>query len=114
MWGVGWPNITDIPFNFYAEPGVWYDALVTHDGSLLKFYINGNLTNQVEYESDVFVSPLIMGKKMGGYPDRQWFNGAISRVLVYNRNLNQMKHRFLQHLQILPNRWSNSSLFFTN
>ena len=31
MWGVGAPNITDIQFNYFLNPGEWCDALITHD-----------------------------------------------------------------------------------
>ena len=30
MWGVGAANVTDIPFNFYANEGVWYDACLLY------------------------------------------------------------------------------------
>ena len=62
MWGVGTPNVTDIQFNYFLNPGEWCDALITHDGVELKIYVDGVLTNSQEYSSDVFSSPLILGK----------------------------------------------------
>ena len=87
MWGVGTPNVTDIQFNYFLNPGEWCDAAITHDGSELKLYINGEMTNSTEFYSNVFESPLITGKKIGNYNDRQWFDGNIDHVLVYDRVL---------------------------
>ena len=63
MWGVGAPNVTDIQFNYFLNPGDWCDALITHDGVELKIYVDGSHCQAQEYSSDVFSSPLILGKK---------------------------------------------------
>ena len=91
MWGVGAPNVTDIQFNYFLNSGDWCDALITHDGSELKIYVNGLLTNAQEYSSDVFSSPLLLGKKIGNYSDREWFDGNISKVMVYDRVLTEIE-----------------------
>ena len=70
MWGVGAPNVTDIQFNYYLNTGEWCDALITHDGSELKIYVNGQLTNSIAYTSNVNTSNLFLGKKIGYYDDR--------------------------------------------
>ena len=85
MWGVGAPNVTDIQFNYYLNTGEWCDALITHDGSELKIYVNGQLTNSIAYTSNVNTSNLFLGKKIGYYDDREWFNGNVDQVLVYDR-----------------------------
>ena len=87
MWGVGAPNLTDIQFNYFLIQENGVNALITHDGSELKIYVNGQLTNSVAYTSNVNTSNLILGKKIGYYDDRQWFNGNIDQVLVYDRVL---------------------------
>ena len=87
MWAVGYPNVTDIQFNYFLSPGEWCDALITHDGSELKTYINGQLTNTIEFTSNVNVTPLLIGKQIGNSTDRQWLNGNVDHVLVYDRAL---------------------------
>ena len=87
MWGIWCSKLTDIQFNYFLNPGEWCEALITHDGSELKIYVNGQLTNSVAYTSNVNISNLILGKKIGYYDDRQWFNGNIDQVLVYDRVL---------------------------
>ena len=102
MWGVGAPNVTDIQFNYFLNPGEWCDALITHDGVELKIYVDGVLTNSQEYSSDVFSSPLILGKKIGSYSDREWFDGSISKVMIYDRVLTENEAESFYDSNIAP------------
>ena len=102
MWGVGAPNVTDIKFNYFLDPGEWCDALITHDGAELKIYVNGQLTNSTAYTSNVNMEPLIIGKKIGDYNDREWLNGNIDHILVYDRVLDASEVQQFYDTNIQP------------
>jgi hypothetical protein len=85
-------------FKFYLGNGVhlysntvlnnltWYHAVVTYDNGSPKIYINGNL--DASSSATLTLAFSYLGNDIGRLGDgRQYFNGRISNVTIYNRAL---------------------------
>jgi len=66
----------------------WYHVVSTYNGSTLEMYLNGTKYNSISYSGTIqyaSVNNLYVGLNGGG----AYFNGRISNVKVYNRDLTQ-------------------------
>ena len=71
--------------------GEWYHIVGTWDGSNLKIYLNGKLSNETKVAATPVtddVPLMIAGSKSGGTP-QQMFDGAVDEVKIYNRALTE-------------------------
>jgi len=85
---------TPSPFN-----NVWHNIIVTYDGSILKFYNNGNLvasSSNLTINTAINSKLFIFGKEvrpdgMGEYIDNGWpgFKGKLDDIAIWNRALTQ-------------------------
>jgi hypothetical protein len=69
----------------------WYMVTATFDGSTVKLYVNGILTNSQAISGSIQNSsqPLHFGRRCGGSIYDQWFKGEIDDFRLYNRALTQ-------------------------
>jgi len=77
---------------------MWHHIAATDDGSTMKIYIDGNLSNTSSSGTSVWSSPmyLFLGAFRPTYSaPGQWFNGSMDNVMVYNRALSSSE--VLQH-----------------
>lgn len=70
------------------ETGVWYTLSMTWDGSTFRFYVNGERDNELSGVdcSNVF-QRFELGMSWENYPSKQYFNGRIAEVRVWDRVL---------------------------
>ncbi|MEM3543230.1 MAG: LamG-like jellyroll fold domain-containing protein [archaeon] len=96
VWGCG-PY--DWNTGISVEYGVWHHHVVTYDGSLLKWYVDGNLAASISRSLDTRMSPLSIG--YNHITNSHYFNGSIDEVRIYNRALSEdeVKQHYLANLQ---------------
>jgi hypothetical protein len=78
--------------------GSWYFVAATADGSVVKIYVNGVLEN---YKSQTApITPVAQFLVVGARDDaKQWFNGLIDEVRVYNRALTAGEIRRIMYMR---------------
>jgi hypothetical protein len=69
-----------------AKPGAWTHVAGSYDGSLLRFYLNGEVVAETEASGAIYngVNPLLIG---GNDEPDSWFPGRIDEVRIYDRAL---------------------------
>ncbi len=80
----------------YINKNEWYCVVFTYDGSLGKFYVDGNLTDS-EYTSGLTFSngyDLFFGK-LNNSTFPYWLNGDLDEIRVYNRAINDQEVKAL-------------------
>jgi hypothetical protein len=79
------------------DPGSWYHVAATYDGSLMKFYLDGQLAAQreVSVSMEPNTEPLCIGSKPGSTNEAHYFDGAIDDVRIYGRALTAAEIRNL-------------------
>jgi hypothetical protein len=72
------------------DPNIWYNIVLTWDGSLASVYIDGNLEKQysTSLTNTVIGSMLGFGNSNAISPTR-WLDGKIQNVRIYNKALSQ-------------------------
>jgi hypothetical protein len=72
------------------DPNIWYNIVLTWDGSLASVYIDGNLEKQYStlLTNTVIGSMLGFGNSNAISPTR-WLDGKIQNVRIYNKALSQ-------------------------
>ena len=94
---------TSVSYSFSTN--VFYNTVMTYDGTTIKAYINGSLVtnSNVGYTINYTSIPLLIGATGGGIPYGENLNGNIYNTLMYNRtlsageiaqNYNALKGRF--------------------
>lgn len=73
----------------------WSHVVITHDGTLMKCYVNGILYFSSYKTYDTQLSILIIGRTFAGYNTGEFFQGMIDDVRVYDRALTQEQVSFL-------------------
>lgn len=81
--------------SFIVGDGNWHYIVATHNGSLTKLYLDGNLDNQVSESPMVSLQPNISIGYWQFVPGR-YLNGSIPLVQIYDRaiDLNEVKQNF--------------------
>ena len=89
------PNTNGLVSSFIVGNGNWHHIVATHNGSVSKLYIDGNLDNQVSEVGLVSLQPNIYIGYWQFVPGI-YLNGSISLVQIYNRDidLNEVKQNF--------------------
>ena len=80
----------------YINKNEWYCVVFTYDGSLGKFYVDGNLTDS-EYTSNLTFSngsDLFFGK-LNNSTFPYWLNGDLDEIRIYNRAINDQEVKAL-------------------
>jgi len=92
QWGGGTILEVEMP-----KPGDWYHSTYTFDGSIHRFYINGqeSATSNVQVKSGA-PSLLMFGNYPGG---EQFFTGKLDEVRIYNRALSSVEIAALHELR---------------
>ena len=73
-----------------VSPNSWNHIAAVWDSSYVRIYVNGTL--QYEQESTGVGYPIHQCLWIGAEPSRgRWFNGSISKAVVYNRALSQQE-----------------------
>ena len=91
-------------FNYQFTPGVWYDiGLTITSGSILSFYVNGNLINtntNILWADGTSWANMYLGSNLGS----DFFNGSMSNVQIYNSTLSSSSMNLLykRNLNGLP------------
>ena len=81
--------------------GLWTHLVVTYDGSTERYYINGQpQRNWLHPTSPLFVKPSILSLgarvvTLSTNDIKEYFNGAIDDVRIYNRSLSQLEASIL-------------------
>jgi len=90
------------------ELNKWYHVAATYDGSRARIYVNGSLkcdqpaSKKIKYDP-AFNDSLIIGSKPMGAPERDFFDGVLDDVRIYNRALTQEEVWDLPFTRQLPN-----------
>ena len=81
--------------SFIVGDGNWHHIVGTHNGSITKLYLDGNLDNQVSEAPMTSLQPNISIGYWQFTPGR-YLNGSIPLVQIYNRaiDLNEVKQNF--------------------
>ena len=71
--------------------GEWYHIVGSWDGSNLKIYLNGKLSNEKKVAATPVTDdvPLIIGGSISGGTLQQMFDGVVDEVKIYNRALTE-------------------------
>lgn len=117
-------NITSTPYHvsFYLQTGVWYCHTVSYDGTYMKTYVNGTLTdstlwsNQYNFSNSATVQPVL---SFGYYPNGgtnypYWFNGDIDYIKIWNGALSATQivdSSFNVSVPTITNNTNNVSLY---
>ena len=81
----GFGSVTRVPA---PQVNVWAHLLYTNDGSIAKFYVNGQLVKSLASTgSPTLASDLAIGRM--NHPSWDAFNGKIDDFIVYNRALTE-------------------------
>jgi len=67
--------------------GQWYVISLTYDGSKFTMYVNGDKDVEANGTANCTFQRLELGMSWENYPSRQYFNGRIAEVRVWNRAL---------------------------
>lgn len=67
-----------------VNDGEWHHVVVTHNGTTMKFYVDGTLDNADTVATTTTLGALTIGTV--AYGDRNW-NGALDDVRIYNTEL---------------------------
>ncbi len=65
----------------------WYTISLTYDGSTLSMYINGVKDGEMSGSAACTFQRMELGMSWENYPSKQYFNGRIAEVRVWNRAL---------------------------
>ncbi|MDE1823324.1 MAG: LamG domain-containing protein, partial [Candidatus Micrarchaeota archaeon] len=87
--------------SFYSSqllPNVWYQAVMTYDGTTLTGYLNGKLQGTATTSSGTIVNtnPLYFGSYVGIINNGN-FNGSIADAQIYNASLDNTTITMLYH-----------------
>ena len=65
----------------------WYTISITYDGSTGRIYLDGNMVGELTAALVMEFSRINLGQNWGGYDTRQYFNGRVGEIRVWNRAL---------------------------
>ncbi len=102
--GIGWMSFTN-----NANLSNWVHVSFTHDGSITKFYLNGNLINSQVANYNVANCPggkLIMGIT---WELQNGLNGLLDDIAIYNRALTASEIQQLYNLGNVSYSWSTGA-----
>lgn len=69
------------------NPMQWYTISVAYDGTTGRLYVDGNLVGELTAALTMEFSRINLGQNWGGYDTRQYFNGRVGEIRVWNRAL---------------------------
>lgn len=74
-------------FAYGFNPNQWYTISVAYDGNKGLLYIDGEVVAELTASMVLEFSRLNIGQNWGGYDTRQYINGRIAEIRVWNRAL---------------------------
>lgn len=74
-------------FAYNINPNQWYTISISYDGNKGVMYLDGNQVAELSASLVMEFSRLNIGQNWGGYDTRQYVNGRIAEIRVWNRAL---------------------------
>ncbi len=89
----------------------WYNVVVTYDGNIVRYYLDGNKLDSIYLPGSIGVSstPLRFGRRGGAGTYNSWFSGKIDDISIYNRSLSSSEIKQL-YLSTPTITWSTGAI----